>query len=101
MGKKVKKVVKSVSKAVGKVLGAVTGASGMQKAIKDDTEARRKMEEEALQARRDAAADLTNRDVADVNIGAGADAFNDPRPDPRNRRRKSVTSLSESIGLRV
>ena len=55
-------------------------------------------EEAALQAQRDAAADLSNREVADVNIGAGAGAGGS---DPLNRRKKQGVSLSDSLGLRV
>ena len=66
------------------------------KAARAEVDERRRAEEAAMQAQRDANADLSNREVADVNIGAGAGGS-----DPLNRKKKQGVSLSDSLGLRV
>lgn len=123
MGKKIKKLVKKATKFISKIdplrggdvildsmglpsmmgedKGMLTAGEREDKAAKaaqaEEAE-RRRAEEAALQAQRDAAADLSNREVADVNIGAGAGSGGS---DPLNRRKKQGVSLSDSLGLRV
>lgn len=104
MGKKVKKIVKKVFKGTigGGVLGSVSSLLGgsdndMKSEFAAQEAERRRAEEASLQAQRDAAADLRNREVAEVNIGAGAGGT----ADQMLKRKKQGSSLSDSLGLRI
>ncbi len=101
IGKKVKKFVKKVFKSTigGQIGSALLGGGGddMKSEFAAQEAERRRAEEASLQAQRDAAADLRNREVAEVNIGAGAGGA----ADRMLKRKKQGSSLSDSLGLRI
>lgn len=100
MGKKVKKFVKKVFKStIGGQIGSALlgGGDDMKSEFAAQEAERRRAEEASLQAQRDAAADLRNREVAEVNIGAGAGGM----ADQMLKRKKQGSSLSDSLGLRI
>lgn len=102
MGKKVKKVLKGVSRGLSKVtdsLGGILGL-GQDDSMKKQMELQKKQQEQAMQAQRDAAADLRNLEATTIEAGAGADDAPGGAAAAEQRKRRG-SSLSASLGLRV
>lgn len=111
MGKKVKKAFKKVvkvaispitapTKAVAKAVSKVIQGpkpKDMSGALEAQTAAQQAQYDRNLQAQRDAAADLSIENVADVRVGAAADASQDRL----RRKRKPGTSLASQLGIGV
>lgn len=100
MGKKVKKVFKKVTKIVTSPVKAVTKAirgPDMSGALKAQTAAQQAQYDQGIQAQRDAAADLSLDNVADIRVGDAAEsAF-----DRTRRKRKPGGSLASQLGIGV
>lgn len=98
MGKKIKKAVKKVTKGVSKALGSLTGSKAMSSSMKAQEAAQRAAAASALQAQRDAAANLSTENVADIRTGDAADAVG---TESSLRRKKRPGALSAQLGINL
>ena len=106
MGKKIKKVVKKgtkglmggATKLASKAFGSLTGAEAMSSSMKAQEASQRAAAASALQAQRDAVANLSTENVADIRTGDAAVAVG---TESALRRKKRPGALSAQLGINL